>query len=234
MKHFLLAALALISIGAIALAVEPGVNWKYGPGEPAGCVTNDNTVGALSNGSNSYQNSKCDVSGAQFSNGESIKATYSAAVAAYGGYASATDLSCLVNSTTKIGRLSRVGVSGRATAAFAFDVLLVKRSTLNTGGTPTTVTNGAHDSVDAASSLTVVTYAATPTLGNTVATYRAQQTILIPSGTAAAYNPVEFLFGVQNDRMGVLRQNQAWCLNANGTSSPAGQALNIEWKWTEE
>ena len=228
------AMIAAISIAGAALAAETGANWKNGVGDPTGCVVNDNTVAAASAGVNTFQVARCDVSGAQFSNGESLKATYSVAAAAYAGYASATDIACLVNSTTRIGRLVRVGVSGRATAATAFDILLIKRAALDTGGTPTTLTNGPHDSLDAASSLAAVTYAAAPTITSTVATLRAQQTILIPAGTAAAYNPVEFLFGVTNDKSILLRQNQAACLNMNSVSAPAGMALNIEWKWTEE
>lgn len=228
------AATLLLCLVNSVHAAETGAPWKNGTGEPSGCVVNDNTAAAASAAVNTFQVTRCDVSGAQFSNGESLKASYSVAVAAYAGYASATDISCLLNGGGKVGRLVRVAASGRAAAAAAFDILLIKRSTLGSGGTPTALTAGAHDSADSAASLAVFTYASAPAVGTQVAIYRAQQTILIPAGTAAAYNPVEFLFGVTNDKSLVLRSFQGVCLNMNGTSAPAGMALNIEWKWTEE
>ena len=176
-----------------------------------------------------------DPTGAQMSNGEGRKATYSAAVIAYSPYASPQDVAGLVGSSTKRVRVLRFAVSGRATAANQLDVQLVKRSSADTGGTPTALTSVPHDSNDGAATAAAATFAAAPTAGTLVGAIRAQQINLSAAGAGGAAVPVEFDFGTVNDKAIVLNgASEALYLNLNGAAMPAGTVLNIFVEWSEE
>src|SRR5262244_3723340 len=83
---------------------------------------------------NSLQVVSLDKTGAQMSNGEGRKPTYSAAVVAYTPYATPQDILGIVGSASKQVRVLRFAVSGRATAANQLDVQLVMRSSTDAGG----------------------------------------------------------------------------------------------------
>ncbi|MSP62351.1 MAG: hypothetical protein EXR72_18865 [Myxococcales bacterium] len=111
-------------------------------------------------------------------NVEGQKATYSAA---QDGFTTAvgnpTDIVILTlpAGTGKVVRVLRVAVNGTAPSAVGIPVQLVKRTTLNTGGTlngPLSIAS--HDSADAAPAAVADTYSANPTTG-TGAVVRAQK-----------------------------------------------------------
>ena len=176
-----------------------------------------------------------DPTGAQMSNGEGRKATYSAAAIAYTPYATPQDVSGIIGSASKRVRVLRLAVSGRATAANQLDVQLIKRSSADTGGTPTALAAVSHDSNDGAASATVNTYAAAPTAGTPVGAIRAQQINLSAAGSGGAAVPVEFDFGTVNDKAIVLNTAaEGIYLNLNGAAMPAGTVLNVFVEWSEE
>jgi hypothetical protein len=176
-----------------------------------------------------------DPTGAQMSNGEGRKATYSAATVAYAPYATPQDIVGILGSASKRIRVLRFAVSGRATSANQLDVQLVKRSTPDSGGTPSALVAVPHDSNDAAASATVSTYAAAPTPGASVGPIRAQQINLSAAGSGGAAVPVEFDFGTVNDKAIVLNTAaQGLYLNLNGAAMPAGTVLNVFVEWSEE
>lgn len=176
-----------------------------------------------------------DPTGAQMSNGEGRKATYSAATIAYAPYASPQDIVGLLGSATRRVRVLRFAVSGRATAANQLDVQLVKRSTADSGGTPTPLAAVPHDSNDGAATATANSYAAAPTPGTLVGAIRAQQINLSAAGSGGAAVPVEFDFGTVNDKAIVLNgAAEGLYLNLNGAAMPAGTVLNVFVEWTEE
>jgi hypothetical protein len=176
-----------------------------------------------------------DPTGAQMSNGEGRKATYSAATIAYAPYATPQDVVGIAGSASKRVRVLRFAVSGRATAANQLDVQLVKRATADTGGTPTALAAVPHDSNDGAATATASTYAAAPTAGTPVGAIRAQQINLSAAGSGGAAVPVEFDFGTVNDKAIVLNgAGEGLYLNLNGAAMPAGTVLNVFVEWSEE
>jgi len=176
-----------------------------------------------------------DPTGAQMSNGEGRKATYSAASVAYAPYATPQDIVGIVGAATKRVRVLRFAVSGRATSANQLDVQLIKRSTADAGGTPSALTAVSHDSNDAAATAAVSTFAAAPTPGTAAGAIRAQQINLSAAGSGGAAVPVEFDFGTVNDKSIVLNSAaEGLYLNLNGAAMPAGTVLNVFVEWSEE
>src|SRR6266446_1798803 len=87
-------------------------------------------------------------SGSQLAgNSEGIKTTYSSG-GFYTPYAAATDIINIAASATKLVRVLRVEVSVIATVAGIINVQLLKRSTLDTLGTPTNPAKVPHQSTD--------------------------------------------------------------------------------------
>jgi hypothetical protein len=176
-----------------------------------------------------------DPTGAQMSNGEGRKATYSAATVAYAPYATPQDIVGIVGSAAKRVRVLRFAVSGRASAANQLDVQLVKRATADTGGTPTALTAVSHDSNDGAATAAVSSFAAAPAAGTLVGAIRAQQINLSAAGSGGAAVPVELDFGTVNDKSIVLNSAaEGLYLNLAGAAMPAGCVLNVFVEWSEE
>lgn len=164
---------------------------------------------------------------------DTVKATYSSASTALVPPASPTDIFTITGSVGKTIRVTRLAISGTQTTAATRDILLIKRSTANTGGTSTTLTNVAHDSTSAASSATIRAYTVNPTsLGTAVGTVRTRKVFV--AGTAT--NSDEFIveWGPRNAQSIVLRGvNEVLAVNLNGATS-AGNNFNINIEWTEE
>jgi hypothetical protein len=176
-----------------------------------------------------------DKTGAQMSNAEGRKPTYSAALIAYTPYATPQDIVGIVGSASKQVRVLRFAVSGRATAANQLDVQLLKRSSADTGGTPTALTAVSHDSNDAAATAAASSFAAAPTPGTLVGAIRAQQINLSAAGSGGAAVPVEFDFGTVNDKSILLNSaSESLYLNLNGATMPGGTVLNVFVEWSEE
>jgi len=176
-----------------------------------------------------------DPTGAQMSNGEGRKATYSAATVAYTPYATPQDIVGLTGSASKRVRVLRFAVSGRAASANQLDVQLVKRATADSGGSPAALTAVSHDSNDGAASALCNSYAAAPSAGTLVGPIRAQQINLSAAGSGGAAVPVEFDFGTVNDKAIVLNSAaEGLYLNLNGATMPAGTVLNVFVEWSEE
>ena len=192
---------------------------------------------------NSLQVVSLDKTGAQMSNGEGRKPTYSAATAAFApnvGAAGTTDVAGIVGSASKQVRVLRFAVSGRATAANQLDLQLVKRSSADTAGSSTaaTLTAVPHDATDAAATAVVTTYTGNnvnPNLGTGVGVVRAQQSNVSAAGSGGAATPVEFDFGTVNDKSIVLKAaSEGLYLNFGGAVLPPGLVLNIFVEWSEE
>ncbi len=187
---------------------------------------------------NTVQLITLDTTGAQKSSNEGMKATFSAGLATFSPAANATDIFGIMGSNTKKIRVLRIAISGRATAAANIDVTNIKRSTLNTGGSPATITPIPHDSNDAAATAVVQSYVANPSaLGTVVGTngiVRAVQSNVSQAGSGGAASPFEHDFGWVNDKAIVLNNaNEGFYFNLNG-STPAGCVLNLFVEWTEE
>ena len=184
---------------------------------------------------NSLQVVSLDRTGAQMSNGEGRKPTYSAALIAYTPYATPQDIVGLLGAASKQVRVLRFAVSGRAASANQLDVQLVKRSSADSGGTPTALAAVAHDSTDPAATAAAAAYGAAPTAGTLIGAVRAQQINLSAAGSGGAAVPVEFDFGTANDKSIVLNSAaEGLYLNLNGATMPGGTVLNVFVEWSEE
>jgi hypothetical protein len=164
------------------------------------------------------------------------KATYSATSAI--GFASATtatDIFTITGSATKTIRIIRIAFSAQETTAGVVNVLLIKRSAANTGGTFATATAVPHDSNDAAATATVLNYTANPSaLGAAVGTIRAARIFIPTSGTDTSNSVNESDFGIGPEKAIVLRgTTQVLAVNLNATTV-AGGTWTCYVEWTEE
>jgi hypothetical protein len=168
---------------------------------------------------------------------EGTKATYSAGIGAFTGSAASADFFVIQGSATKTVRVRRIIVSGFADTPDIIQLLVVRRSTTNTGGTPTVLTNVSHDSTNAAATAVVAVYAAAPTQGTLVGAIRGYQLSLgAPAGPA---HQLVIEAGDVGGQSFVLRgTGELLTLNLNGATALStlapGHNLAIYIEWTEE
>ncbi len=175
--------------------------------------------------------------GAVVVNTEGLKFTYTAVVSAYTPGATQTDIIALAGAPGKTVRVTRVEIVGAATAVALAELLLIKRSTANSAGTPSTITAVAHDSSNPAPQAALVSYAVSPTLGTTVGTVRQAKYPLVSTTAAAGSVPVTLVwdFGQRNEQALVLRGvAQMLCLNQNSGAIATGTVYDVAISWTEE
>jgi hypothetical protein len=206
----------------------PGPNALQLPDCPAG-VARDALYPLNTQGINQY--------GQAASNNEGIKPTYRASVTGYAPYATAQDIIMLANpgASTITMRVTRINVCGKSTAASLQDIRLLKRSALNTGGTPTSLTVGPLDSTDVAGQGIATSYAAAPTstgLVGEIDTFQLINALLASGGSAW---PFEWAWGAyRGTKSVVLHPGECICLNCNGATIAGGLALGVSFEWTEE
>lgn len=164
---------------------------------------------------------------------DGIKTTYSAAATNFAPPATPTDIFTITGSASKTVRVTKIFVTGTQTTAAVRDVLLIKRSSANTGGTSAAATAVPHDSANAAATATVLSYTINPTaLGTAVGTIFSKK-VFIP-GTGVVQGELILDFGTTNDQAIVLRGTaQVLAVNLNSVTS-TGNAVNITIEWTEE
>jgi hypothetical protein len=171
------------------------------------------------------------------------KSTYSAVALALPPAASATDIACIAGSSTKTVIVRRVTVTGTAGTLVTAPFTMVRRTSVDSGGTAATTTaNWANtisqrDSNDAAASATLISYSANPTINDTSPTYIASAHLTIPVTSAGTVtNPIVWEFDTPFSFVkGVVLRGatQQACINLNGVSVSSG-LLHISIDWTEE
>lgn len=160
--------------------------------------------------------------------------TYSAAVDAYPGYALATDIVSITGSATKTIKIINIRISGFATGNNVVQVDLIKRSTADTGGTPTTLTAVPWDSSGPAATATIVSYASAPSLGALVGPLCACQ-VEIPAKAGVGGYITAWDFNKDGMSPVILHgPNEIVALNFVGVTPPAGGAFNITFEWIEQ
>ncbi len=165
---------------------------------------------------------------------EGTKNTFSCAVSSITLAVTATDFFTIFGSGTRTVRVLRVIVSGFATGAASVDMILLLRSTADSGGASTTPTSIPHDTNNTATVPTaaLLLYTANPTLGTLVGNVRARKLNLGAAGSAGV---IEWNFSDKNDQAIVLRgATQGLCLNFNGQAVPSGTSLDIEIEFVED
>lgn len=160
------------------------------------------------------------------------KATYSATALGLSAANNATDIFTLTGSATKTITVTKLQISATQTTATSNNIVLLKRSTANTGGTSSTLTAVPMDSLSAAATATARSYTVNPTgLGTLVGNLRAHK-LFIPTTTGVA-NILDYKFG-ENDRPLILRgTGEVLAVNLNSTTL-SGNNFNIFIEWTEE
>lgn len=169
--------------------------------------------------------------------------TFSAAKVGLVPASSATDIFTITGSASATIRVTRIEIVGTTTSATpaALDVLLLKRSTANSGGTSTgSPTPVPHDSQNAAVAAAVAAYTANPaSLGTLVGTAIRNQKLMLTLATytATEFPPVDRVvweFGNRPSEAIVLRGiNDVLAINLAGATPTATASFDIAIEWTE-
>jgi hypothetical protein len=165
---------------------------------------------------------------------EGAKNTYSAAFIGLVPAAATTDLFTIQGSSTKTIRITslRFTVSTTAGSGILSNISLVKRSTVDSGGTSTIATNVPHDSTNLAGTAVVRGYTANPTLGTSVGAVRSVRYAATPASVPNQEMYVEF--GTRPSQTMILRgTSEQLCLNLGG-STITGPIADFSIEWTEE
>lgn len=142
-----------------------------------------------------------------------------------------TDVLTLTGSATKVIKVHRVAFTAVQTTSSARDIVLIKRSTANSGGTSATLTNVPLDSSFAAATAVARSYTANPTLGNTVGMIRSRK-CFVGTITGSASDSDEFIIEFLVPL--VLRgTGQVLAVNLNSVSSTGG-VFSGSFEWSEE
>lgn len=162
--------------------------------------------------------------------------TYGAAVALLPYAANGTDIFTITGSDTKVIRIKHISIDGTQTASAVRSVLLIKRSSPNSGGTFSTLTAVPYDSANPAATAVVRAYTANPTvLGTAVGTLHAEKLILSTATNPSVSDALVFsTIDVTNSQDITLRgSNEVLAINMNGVTS-TGNSMDIDIMWTEE
>ena len=164
----------------------------------------------------------------------SRKPTYSASMVAVSVAALASDIMTLTGGTGALVKVVRVVVSGIATAAGAFDVLLVKRSAANSGGTAALLDIVPRDSNSATPAAIARSYTANPTVGTGLGTVAAARITVTTAAGAIGNAPQAFeLLGPQSQPVALRGSGEVLALNLNATTITGG-SITAYVEWTEE
>lgn len=158
--------------------------------------------------------------------------TYTAGFIGLVPAASATDTVCIAGSSTKTIAVTRIQLSGTAGTLVTLPVTLVRRTSVDTGGTAgSTTANPAntiakHDTASATATAVPISYTAVPTIVDSSPTYLQTANLTLPvtsAGTSTA--PLDWRYG--NIAIGeqplYLRGVAAQlCLNLNTISVTSG------------
>jgi hypothetical protein len=166
------------------------------------------------------------------------KNTYSSSFFGLVPGASATDVVCIAASSTKTVRVQRITIGGTGTAV-SLPISVVRRASLDTGGTAATSTAlpvaYALDSANAAASAIVTAYTANPTINDTAPGILDNGNLgLVATTVGAAVQPyVLWDYAERNFAQAPLLRTaaQQFCVNLNVTSPTA--LVNVTFRWTE-
>lgn len=164
---------------------------------------------------------------------DGTKASYSAAK--LGLTPQGSDIFTITGSATKTIRVTRIEVSFTQSIYNENEVVLIKRSTANTGGSSTAVPAVPHDSNNSAATATVLSYTSNPTVGTAVGTVRVAK--VFGQATSEPYAGsmiVVWDFGNRPSQAVVLRGiTQVLAINLNSVTI-SGASFDISIEWTEE
>lgn len=148
--------------------------------------------------------------------------TYSAAIQHVSPASGATDTFCITGSATKTVYVTRAQFSADATASASIDVLLIKRTTPNTGAS-SAVPSIPYDSSDVVATASFKQYNTNPSALGTGVTIRADELGVALDVNGYPNSPLVWDFGTRSTKFVILRGiNESLCFNLNGQALPAG------------
>lgn len=158
--------------------------------------------------------------------------SYRAAVTALVPAASATDIFTIAGASGKTITVRTLHCDGSADGAQGVVLSVVKRSTLDTGGTSTAPTAIQLNPVQAAASATLKAYTANPTLGTAVATLAVG--IMATTVASPAFNNVGVTFDFTNQNLFITSATAQVSVNANATTFNNNSKVNCWAEWSEQ
>ena len=171
---------------------------------------------------------------------DSIKRTYTAGITSLAPISgSFADVISMCGNASYTVRVTRIGLSGRATTPSTLGIQVVRRSTASTAyvtGTPTSISPTLMDTSFSAPVSQPLAWTASPSTLGTLAgsAIVAKQLAYSPPGTPIGINP-DLFFGNRPASAIVLR-GTAQCVGVQVTPSSvvAGQTFDADIEWTEE
>lgn len=186
-----------------------------------------------------FANDKVDVSGSTVTANIGIlvrKNTYAAAAVSFSYAANGTDIFTISGVAGKRIRIKHISLNGTQQNISSRDVLILKRSSLNTGGTFTPITPTPFNSSFPASNVVARYYTDNPTtLGDLVGIVQAEKVIIgAASGVNVSGDDLKINFGNEDESELVLNGvNEIMAINMNGVTS-SQNLINVDCKWIEE
>lgn len=177
------------------------------------------------------------------------KVTYSSAFFGFVPFTGGTDEICISGSASKVVRVNRISLGGTASAIVNLPVTILRRVSLDTGGTAATTTanpgvttqiasRDTGQAPNTAATAVLVSYTAAPTIVDTAPVYLDSATMVLSlTGTGAGVGNAIFDWSrdIENNvQVPTLRgAAQQICVNFNGTT-PGTASLNGSISWSEE
>lgn len=211
---------------ALMTATEIRAQTVTTPAQTAIACAYNTTLPALSAGT--YGLVQCDPAGNMIVSTQAAKVTCSAAFNTT-AYVTPTDLAIINGSATKTVKIIRMNLSAANTVAPNYtELFFIKRSTADSGGTPTAVTPVVWDSADAACTATVTKFGSAPTTGTAVGT--ALDYIVVSDYPQTQLGD----FGVNSKPIILRGVAEGLAMNFGGAAWPANTTLAVSITWTEE
>lgn len=167
--------------------------------------------------------------------------TYSASSIGLVPASAATDIFCISGSATKSISIKRLEVSGIAGTAISVPVTVLRRVSLDTGGTAAVTTAlpvaTPNESTDPAATATLIAYTANPTIVDTAPVYPRSTYVSLPVTTGNVASQV-WVFGEEvgwfTKALNIPKASttQQYCVNLNATTITTG-SLNLSISWVE-
>jgi hypothetical protein len=159
---------------------------------------------------------------------ETAPATYGLGVS-FGEYAATGERACLWGSATKIVRLKRFSINAFSATPDTSVYKLTRRSTVDTGGSPSTLALVQFDTTDPPPTATFQYYGSAPTVGTL-----AGDVMNFPIYASGAAQLAEFKFGAvdRGSKSVILRSTTEGICLFGLTNS--GNTIYVSWEWTEE
>jgi len=172
----------------------------------------------------------------QIISAENERPTYSIGLASFASAATNQDVFCLIGSATKVVRVTRIRFSMTVTTAVTIPLQLIKRSTLNAGGTTGVAVYTPYDSNDSAPTATNLAYVTNYTTAGTVVgtPIRSDKYFAEVATPTSEAQIIVWEFSGYGCKPPTLRgATQELCINLGGVTI-AGGSVSAVIEWTED